>query len=100
MIRHIVMFKLKDFSDPSEKQKAAETLRSELNSMKSKIPVIREFEIGINFNSNSYAFDVVINSTFETHEDLEIYQHHPAHKAFIAFNKNYSAEKVIVDYIF
>lgn len=100
MIRHIVMFKLKEFSDPSEKQKAAETLWCELLSMKSKIPVIREFEIGINFNPNSFAFDVVINSVFENHEDLEAYQVHPAHQAFIAFNQNYSAEKVIVDYEF
>ena len=100
MIRHIVMFKLKEYPDPSEKQKAAETLKCELLSMKSKIPVIREFEIGINFNPNSYAFDLVINSTFGNHEDLAIYQHHPAHQAFIAFNKNYSAEKVIVDYVF
>jgi hypothetical protein len=100
MIRHIVMFKLKEFSDPSEKQKAAETLKDELLSMKTRIPVIREFEIGINFNPNSYAFDVVINSAFETLEDLEIYQQHPAHQAFIAFNKNYSAKKVIVDYLF
>jgi len=98
MIRHIVMFKLKEFSDPSEKQKAAETLKDELLSMRTKITVIQEFEIGINFNPNSFAFDVVINSTFANHEDLEIYQQHPAHQAFIAFNKNYSVEKVIVDY--
>ena len=98
MIRHIVMFRLKEFSDPSEKQKAAKILKNELLSMMTKIPVIQEFEIGINFNSNSFAFDVVINSAFANHEDLEIYQHHPAHQAFIAFNKNYSAEKVIVDY--
>ena len=65
-----------------------------------KIPVIREFEIGINFNPDSFAFDVVINSAFENQEDLEIYQNHKAHQAFIAFNKNYSVEKVIVDYFF
>ena len=92
------MFKLKEFSDPSEKQKAAETLKDELLSMRTKITVIQEFEIGINFNPNSFAFDVVINSAFENQEDLEIYQQHPAHQAFIAFNKNYSVEKVIVDY--
>jgi len=100
MIRHIVMFKLKEFSDPSEKQKAAETLKRELLSMRTMIPAIREFEIGINFNPNEFAFDLVINSTFANHDDLEAYQVHPAHQAFIAFNKNYSPEKVIVDYVF
>jgi hypothetical protein len=100
MIRHIVMFKLKEFSDPSEKQKAAETLKRELLSMRTMIPVIREFEIGINFNPGEFAFDVVINSTFANQEDLETYQHHPAHQAFIVFNKNYSVQKAIIDYAF
>jgi hypothetical protein len=94
------MFKLKPFSDLSEKQKAAETLKSELLSMKTKIPVIREFEVGINFKTHPFAFDVVINSSFENQEDLEIYQVHPAHLAFIEFNKNYSVLKAIVDYVY
>jgi len=46
MIRHIVLFKLKEYPTLSEKQKAAETLKSELLEMKTKIPVIREFKIG------------------------------------------------------
>jgi hypothetical protein len=99
MIRHIVMFKLKEFPDPAEKQKAAEILKNELLSMKTKIPVIGEFEVGINFNPASFAFDVVINSTFESHSDLEIYQFHPVHQAFIVFNKDYSVQKAIVDYM-
>jgi hypothetical protein len=98
MIRHIVLFKLREYTDPSEKQKAAETLKRELLSMKKKIPVIRDFEIGINFNPQSFAFDVSINSTFENREDLETYQRHPAHQAFIAFNKSFSVHKAIVDY--
>jgi hypothetical protein len=98
MIRHIVMFRLKEFSDPSEKHKAAEAVKTELLAMKNKIPVIREFEIGINFNPGPSAFDVVINSTFENHANLESYQVHPAHQAFIDFNRNYSVQKAIVDY--
>jgi hypothetical protein len=100
MIRHIVMFKLKEFSDPSEKQKAAETLKRELLSMKTKIPVIREFEIGINEGENPSSYDVSILSTFISWDDLRIYQVHPAHQAFIAFNKNYSIKKAIIDYDF
>ena len=98
MIRHIVLFKLKEYPTPVEKQKAAETLKSELLVMKTKIPVIKEFEVGINFNLGASAYDVTINSTFENRDDLKIYQEHPAHQAFIVFNKNYSVEKVIVDY--
>jgi len=100
MIRHIVMFKLKEFSNAVEKQKAAETVKEELLAMKNKIPVIGEFEVGINITENYSAYDVVINSTFDNPGDLEIYQLHPDHLAFIAFNKKYSERKAVVDYIF
>ena len=99
MVRHIVMFRLKDFGTPEEKRKAAEILKSELLRMKTKIPVIREFEVGINVTDHPSAYDVVINSTFESLEDLETYRVHPDHQAFIHFNKNYTESKALIDYI-
>jgi hypothetical protein len=60
--------------------------------------VIRDFEVGINFNPGDAAYDLVINSTFSSREDLSIYQVHPVHQEFIRFNKNYSESKVILDY--
>jgi len=98
MIRHIVLFKLKDYPSPEEKLSAAETVRTELLSMKAKIEVIREFEAGINEGENPSAYDVSILSTFDSWDDLEVYRFHPVHQAFIAFNKNYSVQKAIIDY--
>jgi len=92
------MFKLRDFSTTEEKIKAAETLRAELYAMKKKIPEIQEFEVGINFTVDEAAYDLVINSSFSSLEDLKSYQVHRDHKAFIKFNKNYSVKKVLLDY--
>jgi hypothetical protein len=92
------MFKLREFSTPEEKIKAAGIVRAELLGLKKKIPVILEFEVGINFTVDDAAFDLVINSSFSTKEDLKAYQVHPDHRAFIIFNKNYSVQKVILDY--
>jgi hypothetical protein len=100
MLRHIVMFKLKDFRTPEEKQKAAEAVKAELLSMKNKISVIREFEVGINVTADTSAFDVVINSSFDTLEDLEIYRVHPDHQAFIRFNRGYTEKKAISDFYY
>lgn len=100
MIRHIVLFKLREFPNPQEKMAAAETLKAELMKLKSKIPVIVEFEVGINFSMDPSAWDVTINSTFRSREDLEIYRLHPDHQAFILFNKNYSEKKAITDFEF
>jgi hypothetical protein len=100
MIRHIVAFKLKDYPIKEEKLQAAETVKAELMTLPSKISVIRNFEVGINISNGPSAYDLVINSTFENTVDLETYRIHPDHQAFIAFNKNFSVHKAIVDYEF
>ena len=94
------MFRLREFESRDEKQKAAEMLKDELLKMKSGISVIREFEVGINVTDNPSAYDLVINSAFDTPEDLEAYRVHPDHQAFIGFNARFSIAKAIVDYIF
>ena len=78
--------------------KAVETVFTELHAMKKKIPEIQEFEVGINFTVDDAAYDLVINASFSSKEDLKVYQVHPDHLAFIKFNKNYSAKKVVLDY--
>jgi len=98
MIRHLVMFKLRDYGNPEEKKKAIKRVRTELMALKKKIPVIREFEVGINFSIDEAAYDLAINASFSSTEDLKSYQVHPDHKAFILFNKNYSVKKVVLDY--
>ena len=98
MIRHIVMFKLRSYHSADEKKNAAEIVRNELLALKKKISVISEFEVGINFNPDPEAYDLIINSTFASREDLKSYQDHPDHQAFKVFNKNYSEKKAIADY--
>jgi len=100
MIRHIVMFRLREYKTREEKLKAVEAVRNELLSMRKKIDVIRDFEVGINFTVDDSAFDLVINSTFEFRDALKAYQVHPGHQAFILFNKDYSVKKTIIDYEF
>ena len=100
MIRHIVAFKLKDYPTKEEKMRAVETVRAELLTLPLKISVIKSFEIGIDIIQGPASYDLVINSTFDSLEDLEIYRVHTDHAAFIEFNKNYSANRVMVDYEF
>jgi hypothetical protein len=92
------MFKLRDYSTPEEKTKAIESVRTELMLFRKKISVILEFEVGINFTIDDAAYDLAINASFSSKEDLKAYQVHPDHQAFILFNKNYSVKKVVLDY--
>jgi hypothetical protein len=98
MIRHIVMFKLKDFKGESEKTAAAQEVLKRLNELPSKINVVRKYEAGIDVRKLSWSYDIVLIMDFDTMADLETYTIHPAHQEFIAFNKDYSVDKGCIDY--
>lgn len=98
MIRHIVMFKLKDFTGETEKTAAAEKVKLRLDELPSKIGVIRNYSAGIDIRKLSWSFDIVLTMDFDTMSDLETYIIHPVHQEFITFNKDYTLEKVCIDY--
>ena len=93
------MFKLKESANKIEHLKAAEVIKSKLEDLKLQIPEIKTLEVGINVIEVSWSFDLVLTIDFENLADFEIYKIHPAHQAFIEFNKQYSSAKAAVDYI-
>ena len=96
MVRHIVMWKIKASAD---RDTASKKLKSVLENLKEKIDVIRDIEVGINFSSQGDAScDIVLNSTFDSAEELEIYQQHPAHLKAVEIIRSLTFERRVVDY--
>lgn len=98
MIRHIVMFKLKDFNLESEKMAAAALVKKRLDELPSMINEIRHYEAGIDIRKLNWSYDIILTMDFDTLADLEAYIIHPDHKKFIEFNKDFSVDKVCIDY--
>lgn len=98
MIKHIVMWKLKEFADGKEKQENAKIIKTGLESLQQKINELKFIEAGININNSPQAYDVVLYSQFENMEDLNIYQNHPEHIKVAEFVKKVVNERVVVDY--
>ncbi|MBK1810592.1 Dabb family protein [Clostridium sp. YIM B02505] len=97
MIKHIVMWKLKDYAEGNDKQFNANEIKIRLEALKDKISEIGKIEVGINNNSaNSY--DVVLYSEFESYESLNSYQNHPSHLEVAAFVKAVNVDRACVDY--
>lgn len=74
MIKHIVCFKLKDNSKESC-EKAAEIFRS----MEGKVPQLRSIQVGIDFLHSPRSYDIILETTFDSKEELENYQKDPYH---------------------
>lgn len=98
MIKHIVMWRLKDEALGARAAENAERLQKRLEALKESIPEIRELEVGININPSSAASHVVLYSVFDSREDLEAYQKHPEHQKVAGFVGEIRSERRVVDY--
>lgn len=86
MIKHIVMYKLKDNTEQN-----AIALRDKFLGMKGKIDVLKDIESGVDILHTARSYDVVLVCTFESREDMETYQSHPVHIPV----KEYVGERIL-----
>jgi len=91
MIKHIVMWKLRNKAD-------AEIIKDNLEALLGKIPGLLNVEVGIDFSDSEQSADVVLYSEFESREALAAYQSHPDHQAVIPLVKAAAVSRVVVDY--
>ena len=73
MIKHIVMWKLKDAAQ-------APFFKAQLDSCKHLVPGMLAFEVAIRTDELEANCDVVLYSVFDDKAALAAYQHHPQHQ--------------------
>ncbi|NLK87764.1 MAG: Dabb family protein [Clostridiaceae bacterium] len=100
MIKHIVMWKLKDFAQGCTREENAQKIKSMLEALTMKIEQIKYLEVGINVNKSNMAFDAVLISEFEDEQKLEEYRKHPEHVKVSEFVSKVRDDRRVVDYYF
>lgn len=93
MVKHIVMFKLKEKSPGNLK-----ILTSALNGMKGAIETLRLLEIGEDFKGSDRSFDLVLTTHFDNRQGLETYAGHKIHQPVIQLARSLCSQTVVVDY--
>ena len=99
MLKHIVLFKLKDSAAGAGKDQNARKLKAEIEALVGKIPQIVKMEVGINAVHSEAAYDVALYSEFSDKGDLETYQKHPEHMKVVDLVRTVAAGRVVVDYM-
>lgn len=95
MVQHIVFFKFKDKTG-QDAQKA----RDMLLSLKDKIDWIRDMRVGLDMTHSNRSFDMALECTFDTYEDLQAYDQHPEHLKVRQFIHAVREGSAAVDYEF
>lgn len=80
MVKHIILWTLKEMSD-SEKESVKAEIKEGLEGLKGKIPGLVEIKVNINGRLASSNADLMLDSTFESEEALKGYSKHPEHVA-------------------
>ena len=98
MIKHIVLWKLKDFAEGATKQQNALKIKTMLEDMRGKIPGMLKLEVGLNFETSDTASDISLYTEFESRETLNQYQDHPVHLKVKDFIPLVRTERRVIDY--
>lgn len=99
MVRHIVMWKLKDSAEGNDKAINAQIIKERLEALKEKISQIEEIEVGINSDAAPEGnYDVVLVMTCRDFGALKEYAVHPDHVEVGSFVKKVVEARAAVDY--
>ena len=100
MVKHIVLWKLKEELSKEEKDKVKKEIKEGLLGLKGKIKEIVEIKVNTEGMEGS-TVDVLLDTVFENEEALKTYASHPDHIAVgMAKIKPFMAERICYDYEF
>jgi hypothetical protein len=85
VIRHIVMWKLKESAEGASREENAVKLKQKLEGCRDIVPGILHLEVGIAKPGLESTYDVVLISDFADKAALDAYQVHPTHEALKGF---------------
>lgn len=97
MVRHIVLFKLKEGVPAEEKLAVMNAFKSAIEALPAKISVIRKIEVGLNMNP-AESWNIALYSEFDTLEDVKYYAGHPDHVAAGKLLAEVKESRACVDY--
>lgn len=100
MIKHVVLFKLKEYQSDGEKQDVIGEIEDALLDLSGKIGELKYIEVGVNYEIASKSHDICLITHFENTEQMDAYQNHPAHVKVAALIKQHAVQRAAVDFEF
>ncbi|WP_432736979.1 Dabb family protein [Maridesulfovibrio sp. FT414] len=99
MIKHIVMWTLKEEAEGAAAAENAAKMKEMLEGLNGKIEVLKHLEVSAEIFESVPDCNVILYSEFESKEDLHIYAVHPLHQECVTFIKKIVSSRSVVDYV-
>ena len=98
MVKHIVLFQLKDSLSSEEKTDVMNRFKAAIEALPAQIPFIRKVFVGLNMNP-AEKWDLCLESEFDSLDDVKAYAVHPAHVAAAGILKDAKQDRACTDYV-
>ena len=99
MIRHIVMWRLKDSFEGRTKSQMIRELKDRLEILPRLVPGVLHLEVGTHLSTpTDTSCDLVLVTAFKDRSSLAVYDAHPEHEKVKPFVKARTVERRVVDY--
>jgi heme-degrading monooxygenase HmoA len=98
MIKHIVMWKLKEYAEGADRAANAARMKQQLLACAGIVPGILKLEVGLAEAGLEATYDVLLYSEFDSREALDAYQSHPQHQALKPFFSAVREARQCMDY--
>lgn len=98
MVKHIILWQLKDEFSVEEKENIKKNIKTELEGLKGKIEGLVDIHVQYEALASSNA-EVMLDSTFDNAEALKNYSVHPAHvQVADTYVRPYTKTRMCMDY--
>lgn len=98
MVKHIILWNLKDEYSEDEKKKIKMEIKTSLEGLVGKIPGLTELKVNTEGLASSTA-DIMLDSSFESEAALKAYAVHPEHVAAAdTYVRPFTANRACLDF--
>ena len=99
MVKHIILWKLKDELSAEEKRERSLAIKHGLEGLKGQVPGLVDIHVQIDGRLETSNADIMLDSTLDSFESLKGYAVHPAHVAVAnGLVRPFTAVRTCLDY--
>lgn len=97
MIKHVVMWKFKESADGRSAQENMRIAAARLYALRGVIGELKSMKIYTDISHTDMSMDMMLDTEFDTVEDMKSYAVNPEHKKVSAFIRSVIESRVVLD---
>jgi hypothetical protein len=100
MVKHIVLWKLDAGYSAEDKKTICNDFHKKLYNLKNEITVLAHIEVFMNNEKTSVTnYDIMLDTAFNSLDDLNTYLSHPAHLKVVEYVKTLKLQRAAIDFM-